>query len=47
MVCFFELLTPFTLGGHNFLNYIPILTISSLPNALIKGVQVLFGHQKQ
>jgi hypothetical protein len=44
---FFELLTPSTLGGHNFLNCILFLTIFNVPNVPIKKVQVLFGHQKQ
>jgi hypothetical protein len=47
MVCFFEFLTPSTLGGHNFLNPIPFLIIFSAPYAPIGGVEVLFGHQKQ
>jgi len=38
--------TPSTLEGHKFFNYIYIFTIFSAPKALIKGVQVVFGHQK-
>ncbi len=38
----FELLTPFTLGGHNFLNSIPFLTIFNAPNVTI---QVLLTRQ--
>jgi hypothetical protein len=30
---FFEFLTPFTLGVHNFFNYIPFLKIFIVPNA--------------
>jgi hypothetical protein len=45
---FFEFLTLSTLGGHNFLNSIVLfLTIFNKPNASIKEIQVLFGHQKQ
>jgi hypothetical protein len=44
---FFEFLTPFTLGGHNFLVSNPFLTIVSVPDAPIGGVQVFFGHHKQ
>ncbi len=47
MVCLFEFLTPSTLGGINFFNPNPFLTIFSVPNAPIGRVQVLFGHQKQ
>jgi hypothetical protein len=47
MVCFFEFLTPFILGGHNYLNFIPFLTIFSAPYLPIKRVQIFFGHQKQ
>ncbi len=43
---FFEFLTPFTLGGHNFLIYNPYLTIVSVLYALRGGVQDWFGHQK-
>jgi len=41
---FFEFLTPFTLGGCNFLTSIPFSTIFNVPNAPIGGVQVFFGH---
>jgi hypothetical protein len=44
---FFLVLDPFTLGSHNFLNFIPFFTIFSAPHASIEEVQVLFGHQKQ
>jgi hypothetical protein len=49
MVCFFWVLvlTPSTLGGHNFLNCNLFLMISNAPYAPIGGVQVWFGHQKQ
>ncbi len=47
-VCFcFEFLILFPLGGHNFLNSIPFFMIFNVPDAPIKGVQVLFEHQKQ
>jgi hypothetical protein len=44
---FFKLLISSIVGGHNFLNSIPFFMIFSVPNAPIKRVQVLFGHQKQ
>jgi len=47
MVCFFEFLTPFTLGGHNFLISNPFSTIVSVFDAPRGGIQVLCGHQKQ
>jgi hypothetical protein len=47
MIYFFEFLTPFTLGGRNFLISNPFSTIVSVSDASGKGVQVLFGHQKQ
>jgi hypothetical protein len=47
MVCFFEFLTPSTLGGRNFLDYILFLTIFNVPHVPIGGVQILFGHHKQ
>jgi hypothetical protein len=47
VVCSFEFLIPFTLGGHNFLNHILFLTIFDVSYAPIEGVQVLLGHQKQ
>jgi hypothetical protein len=47
MAYFFEFLTPYTLGGHNFLNFIPFLIIFNALKAPIKGVQVLLRHQKQ
>ncbi len=43
VVCFFEFLTPSTLGGCDFFNSIPFLTIFNVL-APIGGVQVLFGH---
>jgi hypothetical protein len=46
MVYFFEFLTPSTLGGHNYLNFIPFLMIFSASYVPIKGVQVFFGHKK-
>ncbi len=47
VVFFFEFLTPSTLGGHNFFNFILFLTIFSVLDVLIIGVQVLFKCQKQ
>jgi hypothetical protein len=47
VVWFFEVLTPFILGDHNFINSIPYSAIFNAPNVPIKRVQVLFGHQKQ
>jgi hypothetical protein len=43
---FFEFLTPSTLGGGNFFNSFPFLTIFSALDVPIRGVQVLFGHHK-
>jgi hypothetical protein len=40
-------LTPFTLRGHNFLNFIPFFTMFKAPNAPIGRVQVLIMHKKQ
>jgi hypothetical protein len=39
---FFEFLTPFTLGGHNFLISHPFLTILDVLDAPREGLQVLF-----
>jgi len=36
---FFELLTPFTLGGHNFLNFIMFLIIFNALEVSIKGIK--------
>jgi hypothetical protein len=47
MVCFFEFLTPFILGGRNFLISNQFSTIVSVSDAPRGRVQVLFGHQKQ
>jgi hypothetical protein len=44
---FFNFLTPSTLGGRNFLNSNPFLTIFSARDVPIRGVQVLLGHHKQ
>jgi len=44
---FFQFLTPFTSGGHNFLISNPFLTIVSVSDVTRGGVQVLFGHHKQ
>ncbi len=44
---FFEFLAPFTLKGHNFLNFIPFLMIFNALNTPIGGVQFLFKHKKQ
>jgi hypothetical protein len=44
VICFIEFFTPFTLGGHNFLDYNPFLTIVSVSDVTREGVQVLFGH---
>jgi hypothetical protein len=40
---FFEFFTPFNLGGRNFLNFNPLLTIASVSDAPRQGVQVVFG----
>jgi hypothetical protein len=42
-----EFLTPFTLGGHNFLISNSFFTIISVPDVPRGGIQVLFEHQKQ
>jgi hypothetical protein len=47
MAWFFEFLTPFISMGSNFLNSKIFWMTFSVPHALIGGVQVLFGHQKQ
>jgi len=47
VVCFYKFLTPFTLGGRNFLISNQFLTIVSVSDVPRGGVQVLFGHQKQ
>ncbi len=47
VVCFFELLTPSTLKGHNFLNSIPFLTIFNALDAPIRGVEFFFKHLKK
>jgi hypothetical protein len=39
-------LTPSTLKSHNFLNSILFFIFFSALDAPIRGVQVLFGHQK-
>ncbi len=44
---FFEFLTPFTLGGHNFLISNPVLMIANVLDVPRGEVEVLFGHQKQ
>jgi hypothetical protein len=44
---FFEFLTPFTLGRHNFLTLILFLITFNLLNAQRGRLQVLFAHQKQ
>jgi hypothetical protein len=44
---FFEFLSRSTLGACNFLNFNPCFMIFSVSNALVRRVQVLFGHQKQ
>jgi hypothetical protein len=43
---FFWIIDPSTLEGHNFLNFIPFLTVFIAPYVQIGGVQILFGHQK-
>jgi hypothetical protein len=43
---FFEFLTLFTLGGHNFFNFIPFLMIFGALNAPIGKVKILFKHKK-
>jgi hypothetical protein len=40
MVCFFEFLTPSTMGGYNFLNSIPFWKTFSALDVPIGGVQV-------
>ncbi len=47
VICFFEFLTPSTLGGHNFFNSISFFTMFNVTNALLGKVQVLFKHNKQ
>jgi hypothetical protein len=42
---FFEFLTPFTLGDHNFLISNPFSTILIVLDAPRGGLQVWFGHQ--
>jgi hypothetical protein len=44
---FFEFLTPFTLGGCNFLFSNPFSTIVLVWDAPRGGIQVLLGHHKQ
>ncbi len=44
---FFEFLTPFTLGDHNFLISNPFSTTLIMLNVPRGGLQVLFGHQNQ
>jgi hypothetical protein len=39
-----EFQTPFTLGGHNFLNCNPFLMIVNVLDATRKRIQVLFRH---
>ncbi len=41
MVCFFEFLTPFNLGGYNFFNSIPFSMIFNVSDTPIGGLQVL------
>jgi hypothetical protein len=45
MIYFFEFLTPFILGGLNFLISNLFSTIVNVSNVLRGGVQVWFGHQ--
>jgi hypothetical protein len=40
---FFEFLTPYTLGGHNSLNYIMFLPIFNAREVAIGRVEVFFG----
>jgi hypothetical protein len=44
---FFSIIDPSTLGGRNFLNVIPLLTILNASYVQIRRVQILFGNQKQ
>jgi hypothetical protein len=44
---FSEFVTPFTLGGHNFLIFNSLLTILNVSDEPRGRVQVLFGHQKK
>ncbi len=41
-----EFMTPFTLGGHNFLNCNMFFMIVNVLDAIRGGIQVFFGHQK-
>jgi len=47
LLFFFEFLTPFMLGGHNFLISNLFSMIISVSNTPRGGVQVLFEHPKQ
>jgi hypothetical protein len=47
MVCFFEFLTPFILGGHNFFISNLFSMIITMSDASRGGVQVLFAHHNQ
>jgi hypothetical protein len=47
MICFFEFLTPFTLGHCNFINSISFLMAFNEQDASIRKVQVSLKHQKQ
>ncbi len=44
---FSDFLTPFTLGGHNFLSFNLFFMIFSVLIVPRRGLQVLFVHQKQ
>jgi hypothetical protein len=44
VVCFFEFLTLFSLGGNNFLKSILFWMIFSAPKAPIGGLQVMFKN---
>ncbi len=44
---FFWILTPSTLGGHNFFNSISFFMIFKTLEMPIGGVKILFRHQKQ
>jgi hypothetical protein len=44
---FLNFLTPFTLGGRNFLTFNPFMTIVSVSDVPGGWVQVFFDYQKQ
>jgi len=44
---FLKIVNPLYFGGCNFLNFNLFSTIFSASDVSIRGIQVLFGHQKQ